>query len=308
MKQPKVSVLIPCYNYGNYVTECVESILAQTMQDFEVIVIDDCSTDDTKEVLKKYGTNPRIRIIRHQENKGLVSVLNEGIGLSNGQYIMIISADDFSKPAHSEKITAVLDKHPAVGFVYSASNIVDRDSRFIRVHKPFAEDYIKKGVEELKQLLSKFVMPSAITFRRQCFEKLGVHDLAYPYGSQLDMKLRICLHYDTAYVAEVLVNWRSHGQNMSVAYDRGQASMDIYRIIMKYIDYIPREEKSTKEEVLKKAIGELKDAAWYACEAGDARTSRHRLSMAIRKDRKCIFDKFFIKTFLRTFLKCKVRL
>lgn len=114
---PKVSVIIPCYNQGSYVDEAVESVLAQTFRDFEIIVVNDGSTDEFSNRLLADYRKPQTRVLR-TENRGVATARNHGIGVATGEYILPLDADDRIAPAYMEKAVAVLDAHPDVGIVY----------------------------------------------------------------------------------------------------------------------------------------------------------------------------------------------
>jgi glycosyltransferase involved in cell wall biosynthesis len=112
----KVSVIIPAFNAAAYIRKSVESVLAQTYQNFEVIVIDDGSTDGTAEIVKSF-VDKRIKYF-YQENKGLSGARNAGFGLSSGEYLIFLDSDDLLEPACLEKSVAFLDKKQEFGAVY----------------------------------------------------------------------------------------------------------------------------------------------------------------------------------------------
>jgi glycosyltransferase involved in cell wall biosynthesis len=112
----KVSVIIPCYNLGRYLDEAVNSVLKQTFQDFEILVVDDGSTDpDTRSLLEEYE-RPRLQLVR-SENRGLPCARNLGLAHTTGDYVCMLDADDLLEPAYLEKSVAVLDQDPSVAFV-----------------------------------------------------------------------------------------------------------------------------------------------------------------------------------------------
>jgi glycosyltransferase involved in cell wall biosynthesis len=113
----KVTVYIPSHNYAKYLDKAVQSVLDQTMTDWELIIIDDGSTDNTKDLLKKYTNNSKIRIIG-QENKGLNVTNNIALRLSRGKYIIRLDADDFFDENILLVLSNVLDTKPNVGLVY----------------------------------------------------------------------------------------------------------------------------------------------------------------------------------------------
>ena len=115
---PKVSVIIPCYNYGHFIEEAVESVLSQTMQDFEIIIVNDGSTDKfTNDLLTNY-TKPKTKVI-HQNNQGLAMARNNGIAKASGEYILPLDADNKITPTYLEKAVKILDNNPEIGIVYS---------------------------------------------------------------------------------------------------------------------------------------------------------------------------------------------
>src|SRR5262245_63306392 len=113
---PKISVIVPCYNLGEYLSEAVDSVLAQSRQDFEVIVVDDGSTDPaTIEILSSFS-RPKTRVLR-APHAGLAAARNRGIASSSGEYLCALDADDRLAPAFLEKTSAVLDADPSATFV-----------------------------------------------------------------------------------------------------------------------------------------------------------------------------------------------
>src|ERR1051326_2787378 len=93
--QPRVTFIVPCYNYAHYVRQAVDSLLEQTFQELEVIVINDASPDNTREVLEHYANDPRVRVIHHQTNMRNIRSYNEGIALARGEFVGLLSADDY---------------------------------------------------------------------------------------------------------------------------------------------------------------------------------------------------------------------
>jgi glycosyltransferase involved in cell wall biosynthesis/exonuclease VII small subunit len=158
---PAVSVIIPCYNDGRYLHESVESVLAQTLRAFEVIIVDDGSTDEFTRLLLSHLDRPRTRVI-HQRNRGASAARNEGIRRSAGRYICCLDADDRLRPEFLEKAAAVLDAQPDVGLVSSQYELFDeRDALF-------AAD----GCALPEMLESDQAMCSSL-FRREAWEKAG---------------------------------------------------------------------------------------------------------------------------------------
>src|SRR3954451_10954181 len=118
MSEPLVSFVVPCYKLAHYLAECVDSILSQTYTNLEVLIMDDCSPDNTPEVAKSF-TDPRVRYIRNEPNLGHLRNYNKGIQMSQGKYIWLISADDRLRCDYVlEKYVAALEVNPNVGYAF----------------------------------------------------------------------------------------------------------------------------------------------------------------------------------------------
>jgi hypothetical protein len=116
---PRVSVVIPCYNYGHYLPACLKSVLDQPGVEVEAIVVDDASPDGSGEVAEQLGAaDPRVRVIRHPLNKGHISTYNDGLEAARGDYLVLLSADDLLAPGSLARAAALLEANPSVGFVY----------------------------------------------------------------------------------------------------------------------------------------------------------------------------------------------
>lgn len=128
----KVSIIIPVYNGERYVSEAIDSVLNQTYKDFEIIVIDDGSKDDTLNILRMYGEKIRWE---SQENKGQASAINEGIKMAKGKYIAYLDADDVCLPERLKIQVKYLDEHPDVGLVYADFYQTDENGKIRRAVK-----------------------------------------------------------------------------------------------------------------------------------------------------------------------------
>src|SRR5690348_14990448 len=117
--RPSVTVVIPCYNYGRYLSTAVKSVLDQPGVDVEAIVIDDASTDESSEVVRALAaSDPRVRAILHRRNCGHIATYNEGLEQATGDYVVLLSADDALPVGSLARATALLETHPSVGLVY----------------------------------------------------------------------------------------------------------------------------------------------------------------------------------------------
>jgi glycosyltransferase involved in cell wall biosynthesis len=223
---PMVSFIVLCYNLAHLLPDCVRSILSQTYCDFEVIIMDDCSPDNTAEVAKSFH-DPRVRHVRNDRNLGVLGNQNEGIRLSRGKYVWIISADDYLRqPYILQRYVDLMEKHPQVGYAFcSGVGVKDgKETGVLGYSKYRNRDGIIKGHVFLKRLLcGNNVLAASAMARRECYEKISVFPLDVTWGgAPIDMIWAAdwylwCLFavsFDVAYFAEPMVCYREH--NLSV--------------------------------------------------------------------------------------------
>jgi glycosyltransferase involved in cell wall biosynthesis len=211
-----VSVVIPTYNYHQFVVEAVESVLAQTYQPLEIIVVDDGSTDGTRAELERF--EGRIRYL-FQENRGLPAARNRGIRAAEGEYVALLDADDLWAPTKIAKQVAVLERSPQVGLVFCGLTRVDVASgqSTIRHCPPDLRGDVRR------QLLQRNCVTgsaSAALVRRACFDKVGLFDETLRSAEDWEMWIRISRHFHFDYVQEPLIILRNHGGNMRTRIER----------------------------------------------------------------------------------------
>jgi glycosyltransferase involved in cell wall biosynthesis len=206
---PLVSVVIPSYNHARFVTQAVDSGLAQTYPNVEVIVVDDGSKDGTRQSLKPYLG--RIRYI-YQENQGLAAARNTGIQAAQGAYVALLDADDLWHPQKLQRQLAYLAAHPNVALLAAAETTTLPNSwPVIPDTSPFGACPVP--VEQLA-MCSRFG-PSGVVVARECFGRVGFFDTTLRSVEDRDMWLRIANHYPVHMLTEVLWYYRLHGNNMS---------------------------------------------------------------------------------------------
>lgn len=206
-----VTVLMAVYNGEAYVGQAVAGVLAQTLADFELIVVDDGSTDSTRQILAGYR-DPRMRIVTNQQNLGLTRSLNQGIRLACGKYIGRQDADDFSLPERLAQQVAYLEAHPQVGLVGCASRWVDRHGHFLRTMQPVT------APEQVGPLLLAEIpfLHGTFMIRRQSLRDVGGgYDERLPLAQDCDLLLRLAERWDLANLPEVLYVHRRHENSLS---------------------------------------------------------------------------------------------
>lgn len=206
---PAVSVIIPTYNSAQYVIAAVESVLAQTWRDFEILVIDDGSTDDTEEVMRHYQM--QVRYIR-QQNGGVAVARNRGIAESRGKYIAFLDADDTWLPHKLETQINHLRRQSACRVCYAAFTVVDAALNPLGISR---SQRSRTAREDL--LLRGNIIGSICTVvcERTLFEIVGGFDPALSQCADWDMWVRLAAQTEFLYVDEPLVTYRQHGNNMS---------------------------------------------------------------------------------------------
>ena len=221
---PKVSVVIPAYNAMTYLPETIASVLEQTYADFEVIVVNDGSTDNIKEWITY--SDRRVRLIS-QVNLGLAGARNTGIRESQGEYLAFLDADDLWESTKLAKQVRVLDSHPEVGLVYTWISYIDEKGKSTgRVVKPQSEGNIWQ--ELTKGNLVE--CGSVAMVRRQCFEKCGVFDRNLgSFVEDWDMWLRIARTYPFKVIKEPLTYYR---QVTTSASRNWQAMAKSYQLVI----------------------------------------------------------------------------
>jgi glycosyltransferase involved in cell wall biosynthesis len=207
---PAVSVVIATYNYGRYLAGAVESALGQTFRDFEVIVVDDGSTDDTGEVIAPYLRDPRVRYER-TDHVGQPAAKNNGIGLARGRLIAFLDADDVWLPEKLEKQVALLRADPAIGVVYCRRLLIDEQGRSLAFEQPV----LHRGRVLEAMFRTNFVCFSSALVDRRVFMHVGLFDESLPLAIDYDLWLRVATWYSFDYVDEPLVQYRTGHASLS---------------------------------------------------------------------------------------------
>jgi glycosyltransferase involved in cell wall biosynthesis len=249
MKNPIVSFVIPCYKLAHLLPDCITSILSQTYSNFEVLIMDDCSPDNTSEVAQSFQ-DIRIKHIRNDPNLGHLRNYNKGIGLTRGKYVWLISADDYlRKPYILEKYVSLMDKHPDVGYVFCPGfGVLDKiETRILgRYSKYRNKDRVIPGHILLKKLLlGNFVLTPSGMVRRECYEKNSLFPLNMPWCGDWYLWCVFALYYNVGYFAEPMLCYREH-------HDLSMTS----KLTREKLDDCAAEELSVPWIIRKKAIEE----------------------------------------------------
>ncbi len=223
MKTPKVSVIIPNYNHAAFLRRRMDSVLNQTYRDFEIIYLDDASTDDSGEVFSAFATDERIRAVLNTTNTGIPGKQwNKGVLEARGEYVWIAESDDYADERFLELLVPQLEEHPTAGLVYCQSLVVNEHDEVIDSYDHHTDDFDRtrwkrnfynRGKDELTDyLLYKNTIPnaSAVLFRKQIYEEAGFADEWIRYCGDWLMWVRMLMISDLVFVAEPLNYHRRH--------------------------------------------------------------------------------------------------
>ncbi len=208
---PAISVLLPVYNGSRYLREALNSILQQTCADFELIIINDGSKDDSADIIASFE-DPRIRYFE-QENIGLAATLNRAISLSRGAYLARQDQDDISYPERFEKQLHFLEEHPACGMVGTWAEIWQEEEKTGKQHLHPADN----ATLQFELLFNNPFVHSSLMIRREVFDRVGLYctDTSRQPPEDYEMWSRIARSYEVANIPEVLHVYRGTGAGMS---------------------------------------------------------------------------------------------
>lgn len=219
MGGPLVSFVVPCYKLAQYLRPCVDSILNQTYGRVEVLIMDDCSPDDTPVVAASYN-DARVQYVRNEPNLGHLRNYNKGIGMASGDYIWLLSADDCLRARDVvERYVRVMAENPRLAYVFCPAMGLDAsggETGVVEWTRPFPRDAIFEGRQFLATLAKGDCVcaPSGMV-RRRSYEAVGMFPLDLPIAGDWYLWCAFAFHGDVAYLAEPMAYYRMHGANMS---------------------------------------------------------------------------------------------
>jgi glycosyltransferase involved in cell wall biosynthesis len=208
---PKASVIIPTHNRAEFLRSAISSVLKQTYQDFEIIVVDDASDDNTHEVVTSFDGRD-IKYLRHEVNKGDAGSRNTGIVNSTGRYVAFLDDDDEWLPEKLQAQVELLETSPEkVGGVYTGLFKVNKATgKILGINIPE-----KRGELFQEMFIDSPIVTSCVVLRRQCFEKVGLFDERIPYNNDYDMWIRIAEQFHFEYINEPLVVYHIHERKLT---------------------------------------------------------------------------------------------
>ena len=210
---PKISVVVPSYNHGRFVSRAIRSALEQSFSDIEVIVVDDGSQDNSLDEIRAID-DPRLRLISFPENQGAAEATNRGILEASGEFVAILNSDDSWRTDKLERQLSVFEAGRNLGAVFTWANFVDENGRFIDPDnlpfgRVFEESNRSRGLWLRRFLLqSNCLCHPSVLIRREVYDRVGLYDERFRQLPDMDMWIRVCSLHNIHIVPEPLVNFR----------------------------------------------------------------------------------------------------
>lgn len=211
---PKVSVIIPVYNAEKYLSEAIESVIDQSYDDWEIIAVNDGSTDSSPDILKNYENRypSKIRVL-HQPNSGLSAARNAAIAAANGEYIAFLDADDLWLPEKTDEQVYLLDNNSDIGLVYS--DIFELKNGKLKKRRNIIGGRMFRGDIFDSLFYQNFIPVLSVMVRKSVLDKCGLFDPVYHGTQDYDLWMRIADKYQIDFIDWQLATYRIHEQNMS---------------------------------------------------------------------------------------------
>jgi hypothetical protein len=272
---PTVAVFIPTYNSAPFLGKAIESVLGQTFSDYELLILDDASTDQTSKVVEPYLSHSQVTYLRNETNLGMAANWNKGISLSRGKYVAKLDADDFYHPDFLQGIVSLLEKNPSVGLAFCGVHwiIPNGANSFL----PYTSSWVTSGPVFQANLLRRFVTHSAtICVRRECYERLGGFIEKMRIHADWEMWTRITAHYDIAYVDKILASMVRHPNSCTSQSKKDTRTPDDFTLWLKMLDNnaLPYQLNKTDRLILEAAMIQMvKNLSDEAVKKGNVETA-----------------------------------
>lgn len=261
----KVTVIIPNYNHASFLEQRIDSVLGQTFSDIEVLILDDCSTDNSREIIERYEKqDDRIKTIFNGENSGSTFIQwNRGAAKANGEYLWIAESDDWADPKLLERLVPIMDSHPNVALVYGQTVIVDEAGERLRSYQAdydflfkersdrWKKDFIANGKDEASEfLLFHNTIPnaSAALIRLKNYVEVGGAEPGWKLNGDWMFYAKLLMQGDVAFVNVELNFFRTHPVTQRM---KANTTPVVYDEILRIFDFISQNGHPSKRNVRK---------------------------------------------------------
>jgi glycosyltransferase involved in cell wall biosynthesis len=283
--KPKVSITMSVLNGARYIDEALASILAQTFHDFELIVVDDGSTDQTCEHVQRFIPRLDLKYIRHTQTQGIVHSLNDGIRHSSGEFIAFLDHDDAWLPDFLETQVTYLDQHADVAMVHSDFQTIDSEGNVLEHSVAASRGRMRPSGNVFAQLfMDSFIVGNSVLIRRECLEQLGSgFEESLRFGDY-HLWLRMARHFKIDYVDKVLTQYRQHANQSTNTVPLTTPDQESVAVqsIQKILDLYPAAREELGERAIRQRLASLYfDLAYFCFSKGRTRYARTYLAKSI---------------------------
>jgi glycosyltransferase involved in cell wall biosynthesis len=306
----RVDVVVPCYKYGCYLRQCVESILSQPDVDVRVLVIDDASPDDSAVVGAGLARmDSRVKFLSHEINRGHIATYNEGIDWVSAEYMLLISADDYLLPGALGRATSLLDEHTEVSFVFGRALQLHPDGTtepFLTGIARYDEaNYCVVSTQEFIEVSAssnRVPTPTAVV-RTSILKQVGGYRPELPHTGDMEMWLRLAARGPVGIIGDCQAVYRRHNANMSLAYSRFLPDLQQRKAALDWFLHSSGDRLADVKGLRNKAYRELcLDIVFHAHKAfklGELETSRQLAALALDIDPRIQFSVRWIKLMIK---------
>lgn len=210
VEDPQISVIMSVYNTESYLRDAIDSILNQTFSDFELLIIDDCSSDSSVDIIESY-TDPRVRLLKNKENMGIVKISNHGLREARGEFIARLDSDDLAMPTRLEKQISILKQHPETALVASLYDCIDSSGK-----QQWTHDYWHPSPEEIFYTLifNNCIAHSCVMYKKSTVQAINGYDEDLVYCDDWDLWFRLAQIGKVEMIPETLCKWRDHSTSI----------------------------------------------------------------------------------------------
>jgi glycosyltransferase involved in cell wall biosynthesis len=283
--KPKVSVIMAVLNGEGFIDEAIQSVVDQTSKNVELVVVDDGSTDRTRDRVDAFRDRLEVRYVRHEIPRGIAPSMNDGVRHATGELIAFLDHDDAWLPEFLQTQTSYLDEHPDVGMVHCDFQTIDSEGEVIQASIAAWRGRKRPSGLVFPQLfMDSFIVGNSVLIRRECFTHLGLFDESLRWGDYL-MWMRIARHYRVDYVDRVLTKYRQHPtqSTRNLTADPPDAAPAALKAIERVLELYPEIREELGERTVRRRIASFyfdRAYCWYV--AGDPAGARVCLRRALR--------------------------
>lgn len=223
-----VSIILPVFNGEKYLSESIDSVIVQTYQNWELIIVDDCSSDNTPNIAKEYvKKDSRIKYYRNDVNLRLPRNLNKGFSLANGEYLTWTSDDNRYKPMAIEAMVNALEKNKSAQFVFASCHVINEMGQII--------EYIMQSKDSRKKIVGLNPVGACFMYTRLVYEQVGEYDDNYALVEDFDYWQRICMKFSFIVLEDILYEYRWHDGALTSTMKKEQFYKTMEKMILKNI-------------------------------------------------------------------------